>query len=809
MGKSEISCKYITCYLLPLLLLTILNGCRSTKYIPEGEYLLWKNKVELRSDKVMTNRGEIKENLYQIIQQKTNSNYLSVLPIKVPKKLWSYNRRYNKLKNRPDSLLPKTVERPTIYDSAKTARSVTNMKSYLFNQGYFYAKVTDTIIYRKKKAIAVYRVNAGANYIINRTSYDVDDSAIADILKRHESATFLTKGKEFTYSMLEEERSRIAALIANHGYRRFSLDNITFELDTMNKALFRVASSPFENAVNFISQTKSNKKSTLDIVIRLRQREHSNDYEKYTVSSVTVYPDFRGSRDIDNPKMLTQEINGVKFRYHEKYVHANVLYEHIFINPGNLYSKSNEDKTTAKLGELGIFQSIRVQFNGGWRDKDSIDCNIFLTKAKKYDFSTNFEVSNGTTYALGNSLSLNYRNKNFLKGANILAIRVNGGLETYYNDNIAENIYDRFRILTRYYGANGSIDFPKFLAPIASTLFTNSNLPHTIVGIGENVIDRVNYFRLANTSANFSYSWHETDEKTWGLTPAFVNLIRVPKKTDSFQNVLNNNRYLFNSYQESFIEGENISFRYDNNAKKHGLNYSYIRISLEEAGSILRAIDNMGIALDKVYKKKYAQYTKIDFDARHYFTMQRSVVAVRFYGGVGTPYGNSSALPYIKQYFAGGPYSLRGWRIRTLGPGSFADTSQTQSLNLIDRTGDIKLELNGEYRFAVAPLFAGAIKMNGAIFADAGNIWLANKDASYPGGELALDKIGQDIAADMGMGVRFDIASFLTLRVDAAVPVKKPNIKTNKGWVFKDINFSDPTWRSDNIIFNLSIGYPF
>ena len=175
---------------------------------------------------------------------------------------------------------------------------------------------------------------------------------------------------------------------------------------------------------------------------------------------------------------------------------------------------------------------------------------------------------------------------------------------------------------------------------------------------------------------------------------------------------------------------------------------------------------------------------------------------------MGLPYGQSSTLPYIKQYFAGGPYSLRGWRIRTLGPGSYYD-SKTDTLNQIDRTGDIKLELNGEYRFPITPLFAGAVKMNGAVFADAGNIWLSKSDSSYRGGELSMRSLGQDIAADMGVGARFDIASFLTFRLDLAVPVKKPYIHSNSGWVFDQVDFSNPSWRANNLILNISIGYPF
>ena len=176
------------------------------------------------------------------------------------------------------------------------------------------------------------------------------------------------------------------------------------------------------------------------------------------------------------------------------------------------------------------------------------------------------------------------------------------------------------------------------------------------------------------------------------------------------------------------------------------------------------------------------------------------------------PYGRDKTLPYIKQYYVGGPYSLRGWRVRSLGPGSSFNEETKKSANALDLTGDIKIECSGEYRFTMLPLFAGAIKMNGALFADAGNIWLTNPNDAYPNGSFELERLGKDLAIDMGVGTRFDIASFFTVRIDFAIPVKKPYlpyIAENNGWVFHQIALGDGSWRADNVILNFSIGYPF
>ena len=375
-------------------------------------------------------------------------------------------------------------------------------------------------------------------------------------------------------------------------------------------------------------------------------------------------------------------------------------------------------------------------------------------------------------------------------------------------NNYGNNIFNHFNILTEYYGVNASLDFPKFIAPFSTNIFENANIPHTVISGGSNLVDRLDYFRLINTSFNYSYNWHKSKNTTWTFSPVFFNIIRMPYETDSFIAHLEAFPFLQNSYKPNFIEGENISYTYSNIEEKHNKNYSYLRIGFEEAGGLMGGLNQIGFALNDLYKIKFAQYTKLDFDARHFFTFTHSSIALRFSGGLGLPYGQSNTLPYIKQYFSGGPYSLRGWQVRTLGPGTYYDSS-TSNNTVIDRTADIKMEFTGEFRFPIAPLFAGAIKMNGALFTDVGNIWLARKDSSLPGGEIALNTLGHSLAADIGTGLRFDIATFLTFRIDVAIPVKEPYVVQNNGWVFNQIAFSDPNWRTNNVILNFAIGYPF
>jgi outer membrane protein assembly factor BamA len=499
-------------------------------------------------------------------------------------------------------------------------------------------------------------------------------------------------------------------------------------------------------------------------------------------------------------------VNGVKFRYHNYYVREPVILKHIYFEKGRLFSQSEYDGTINKLNQLGVFQTIRIILVEDSTKVDNpevklLNVIIVMTPAKKFDFTANFEVSTGTTYFLGATPTLSFRDHNLGKGANLLTTAVSGGIETTFDNDRGDNFFKHFVLLTRTFSVSATVDFPKFISPFRSN-FTKRNLPHTVIGFGTSLLDRVDYFTLTNTAANFSYNWRETSTKTWELSPAFVNVIRLPQISDSFQKRIESNDFLKNSYRETFIEGESIGFTYSNQYDRRGKSYTFVKLNMEEAGAIVGALQAL-----QINNLQYSQYLKFDFDVRRYINRRRSQLATRFYGGVGYPYGQSSTLPYIKQYFVGGAYSIRGWRIRTLGPGSYHDTTTGGTTGFIDRTGDMKLEMNGEYRFDLVQLFSGSIKLKGALFADAGNIWLVNPSKDYPQGEFALSKFGRDIAISTGAGARLDLASFFIFRIDAAFPLKTPYNPVHNvgGWQ----NPFDRSWGLNKVVLNFAIGYPF
>ncbi len=780
------------------LLLSILglSSCRITQSVPEGKYLLKSNQIQLNSDQPLSREGELKDNLSAMTVQKPNTEFFGF-----PYKLWLYNIRYKKYQRDTSNfqLESKTVEPPVIYDSSTHSQSRAQMKDFLYGQGYFYAQIEDTTRLKGKKAYVEYQVNTGTNYIIGEISMDVADSTVESILQSHMAHSLLQRGREFRFPLLDEERSRITEVLKDYGYYRFSNAMIHYELDTLNKEWLDDKGNPVEEAIGFLAGQKSKKRPSLNILLRIQADSEIPDaFHRFGINRITVLADFISREDFRDSTMIETLVSGIRFRYHNYYIREGVLIRHIFLKPETYFAQTDYDLTISKLNELGVFQSVRITLvEDTSREGHWLNAYILMSPGKKYDFNPNLELSRGKNYFVGTAMTVSLRNRNVIKGANLFTLTASGGIE-YFMDTSTNNL----RSLTRNLGVQGVLDMPKFLLPIPPDLISRRNAPRTLVGLGVSMIDRIQYFRLINTSANLTYKWQEVETKSWEVSPAFVNLIRLPYESDSFQARKETNSFLANSYQSTFIEGEQVSFTFTDRLKKKGRNYSFVELRLEEAGALVQGLKSLGGG----GRRNYAQYVKFDFNLQHFFVQRHSSQAFRFFGGFGIPYGHSSTLPYIKQYFVGGAYSIRGWRVRTLGPGSHVEAPATAG-SVIDLTGDIKLEFNGEYRFDLISLFSGALFLKGAAFVDAGNIWLAQPAAELPGGEFRLDYLGRDLAVSTGLGLRVDIAGFFIIRLDLSTPIKYPS-RTESGWV-GDKLFSYRGWAKTNLVPQFGIGYPF
>jgi len=789
-----------------LFIVLFFSSCNSTKHLSENQYLLRKNSININTNNRFLKKSDLIDQLQSFIIQKPNSYFPSIgLGISFPVKLYLYNFRYKKYAKDSNSLFIKNriVEKPVIFDSSLKNKSKNNIAKYLYNNGYFYANISDSTYFRNQKAYVHYNIETGKKYQINQFAFDIDDTSIAKIIANNVNLFPIQPNKDFSMSLLDEQRSFITNLLRNNGYFFFTNSNISFLLDTLQ---IDSKTKKRENLLfKSLNITSADKNYPINISLIVRNNDDPRSYTTYSIGDIKVYMDFESNADFTDSSLFHIEYENIHFYYHNYYVNKNVIHKHLFLDKGTYFKQDNYDQTINKLNDLGVFKYIRIFIDADTsKGNRNLNCTIVLSPTQKYDLSFNVELSNATTYSLGSALNFNIKNRNVLKGANLLSANLTGGYEYSYNNNLSPKFLEKFYLLSRNISGNINFILPKFILPFPIKGASKSNQPTTTLTIGSSLQDRINYFKLNNTVFSINYNWHETEKKQWNVVPAFMNFVSLPYTSDSFKNRLATNSFLERSYQEAFIEGERINFIYSNQIRNKKTDLFYLKLGIEEAGGLVSGLSKLGV-LNK--DLKFAQYVKFDLEAIKYINYKKSMWAFRSIMGVGMPYGNSSTLPYIKQYFVGGPYSLRGWRARQLGPGAYVSFDSTNA-QFIDRTGDIKFECNAEYRYDILQLFGGTIKMNGAIFTDAGNIWMS-RSSEKPNTQFLFSQAFNNLAISSGTGIRLDFAGFVILRFDAAFPIKQASPNTLNTWQIKNIDIFNPTWRANNLIFNFAIGYPF
>jgi len=789
-----------------LFIVLFFSSCNSTKHLSENQYLLRKNSININTNNRFLKKSDLIDQLQSFIIQKPNSYFPSIgLGISFPVKLYLYNFRYKKYAKDSNSLFIKNriVEKPVIFDSSLKNKSKSNIAKYLYNNGYFYASISDSTYFRNQKAYVHYNIETGKKYQINQFAFDIDDTSIAKIIANNVNLFPIQPNKDFSMSLLDEQRSFITNLLRNNGYFFFTNSNISFLLDTLQ---IDSKTKKRENLLfKSLNITSADKNYPINISLIVRNNDDPRSYTTYSIGDIKVYMDFESNADFTDSSLFHIEYENIHFYYHNYYVNKSVIHKHLFLDKGTYFKQDNYDQTINKLNDLGIFKYIRIFIDADTSmDNRNLNCTIVLSPTQKYDLSFNVELSNATTYSLGSALNFNIKNRNVLKGANLLSANLTGGYEYSYNNNLSPKFLEKFYLLSRNISGNINFILPKFILPFPIKGASKSYQPTTTLTIGSSLQDRINYFKLNNTVFSINYNWHETEKKQWNVVPAFMNFVSLPYTSDSFKNRLATNSFLERSYQEAFIEGERINFIYSNQIRNKKTDLFYLKLGIEEAGGLVSGLSKLGV-LNK--DLKFAQYVKFDLEAIKYINYKKSMWAFRSIMGVGMPYGNSSTLPYIKQYFVGGPYSLRGWRARQLGPGAYVSFDSTNA-QFIDRTGDIKFECNAEYRYDILQLFGGTIKMNGAIFTDAGNIWMS-RSSEKPNTQFLFSQAFNNLAISSGTGIRLDFAGFIILRFDAAFPIKQASPNTLNTWQIKNIDIFNPTWRANNLIFNFAIGYPF
>ncbi|MPM10455.1 Outer membrane protein assembly factor BamA [bioreactor metagenome] len=680
-------------------------------------------------------------------------------------------------------------EEPVFLDSGLTTQSVGQMELYCKKHGFFNAEVSDTVIFNKKKnkARVEYIIKSGIPYKINNVEFVSSDPNLKVYLISGKVNSLLKSGDIYNEDVLENERMRINDDLKNLGYYAFSKSYIRYEVDSV----------------------LGNNSLNIKLIINRPFKQHRDSTEfynhrKYNVRRIFVVPDFAVGEENaairDTLKFVKlhrnkKDVDTVFFMYREEMrVKPKVIARKIFIRTGTSFCLNDANKTQAELSSLNIFKYINIRFLPDSAPTDPnmpVQMDAYIELSQSPVQSVNFEIE-GTNSSgnLGTAGNFVYKNRNLFQGAEQFNFRFKGGLE------LQKSVFaQQSDVINGLPFNSAEISTEAGLAtPVNSRLFAQSSHPMLNYSVGFNYQFRPYYQRyISHLKAQLDWRESSTQVVQFYLP---INLVRILPDSLFAERISQFSRTIRYSYEDHFIPGFGISAVKSTQAIRKNRSYHYRKIQFEQAGVALWSLGNgfnnaMNGEVYRVLGINYSQFFKIDWDYRYYKPwLNQTMFVSRFFIGAGIPYGNSVLLPFEKSYSAAGSNDIRAWKFRSLGPGTYSDTTT----NFFDRTGDICVVMNFEYRFPIISWF------NGAFFVDAGNVWLKNASEEFPGGAFSMDFYKQ-IAVGAGFGLRLDF-DFFIFRIDAAMPLRDPSLPENEMW-----QKFDKALKKTNISFG--IGYPF
>lgn len=821
--------------LLSLLALAV-SSCNPTKRLQDDEVFLRKQRIKLSVTD--TKHPVSREELTTVLRQKTNRRIFGVLRFN----LWAYNavseeriakaglRKANRRASRNErrtsrgkaqlaektqtkwSWLKYTVgEPPAMLDSTGIEKSEGQISVYLQKNGFFNERVSHTVDLSRKgrRARLTFLVEPGIAYTIGSISYTSKDSLLASRMPFLLETSILKTGDQFRVEKLDEERERIARYLNNRGYFGFTKSYLNFEADS----------------------TAGKRQTNLKLVVGTSMKESVLDptelvpvlHERYFIGDIYVHTDYDPT-SLNAFESDTLDYKGITILSSGRpAIKPNLLNFTFYLKEGELYQRDKVDLTYRRFNNLGIMQSMNLRFQERMEGKTPLlDCHLYLKPAKRQSLSIE---TTGTHRSgiLGVSANVVYAHKNVFRGAEILDFRIHTGLEAQppltrveESEVQAGEDFGRALILNTFeIGPELSLVLPS-LFPFNVERLSRNNDPSTRISASFNYQNRPDYRRTLS-SLRLGYRFRETRFKTHLVDLMEINLIKIRNSPEFIERIESlNDLFLLNSYRDHFIAATGYAFQYNNQEPRFQRHHTFNSLSAEFAGNLLRGIFSAGgFAKDendsyRLLGIRFAQYMKFENDFRYYVNSEnRNTAVFRIDAAVGIPLNNLDVLPFEESYFAGGSNGIRAWQARTLGPGSYRDSTAALTFNNI---GEVKIELNVEYRFDLA----GSLK--GAFFVDAGNIWLLNEDRIRQGSGFSGSEFLSELAVGGGFGLRFDFDYFL-IRLDTGVQLKDPAKIPGERWFFEPkeeyneylfrLNPEDPARYRARANFNLGIGYPF
>ncbi len=757
--------------LIALCVIVLAPGCSNIKYLPEGELLYTGGDVKVRDSVIKRKERKVLEKEMEgLLRPRPNSK---ILGLRV--KLYAYNIAGKPEKDRglKHWLRNKFGEPPVLFSQVDLEYNSDVLQNFAENRGYFKARTQADSTRRGRRASAEYTVRPGVQYKIREVFFPDDSTDVGRAIARTRRRTALKPGEPYDLDVIKAERERIDSRLKNRGFYYFNPDYLLVQVDSTVG------------------------KYQVDLRMKIKDDAPEQARQVYTVDQITIYPNFSIKTDTVN----FDPDDVIQYRDFTIIDSSKMFRPRIFDNTlqfkkGEIYSRREHNLSLNRLVNMGPFKFVKNEFTLNDSLPNSLNAYYFLTPSPKKSIRVEVLGKTNSANYTGSELNINWSHRNAFRGAELLQISGFGGMEVQVSGvNKGFNVY---RI-----GTEASLTWPRFITPFP-VVSASGFVPRTKATLGYEYQNRARLYSLNSFRGSFGYLWKEDIRKEHQLMVTDINFVSPSQVTDLYREQIAANPSLARVTEKQLIFGPTYSYTFTNTMRRSRKHTFYYKGLVEAAGNVAGLVTSANVKKGdtvRIFNVPFSQFVKGENDFRHYIKLtDNTQLASRIIAGAGFPYGNSRELPFMRQFFIGGTNSIRAFRARSVGPGTFNAETDPSSF-LPDQSGDIKLEFNTEYR---AKLFS---VVHGAVFVDAGNIWLMNKNPLKPGAEFS-GKFLKELAVGTGFGLRFDL-NFLILRTDLAFPLRKPYLPDGQRWVLDQIDFGGKYWRRDNLVFNLAIGYPF
>jgi outer membrane protein insertion porin family len=744
------------------------TSCSNSRHLSGNERLYIGSVVDIKDNEAdKQERKILKKDLAGLIRPTPNSKSFGM---RVKLTLYNLAGDTKKKKGIRQWFRNKAGEPPVLVNSVPLGSNSDLMENFMENRGFFNARVSAKFDSgRKRKSRAVFTVVTGPQYTINKVFFRKDSSQASRAIDSNFNETLLKPGTPYNLTVIKAERSRIDRMLKETGFFYFLPDYILVVAD----------SSIGDHKVNMYVQLKHDEMPP--------ETDHM-----FHINDIFIYTNYRLSKKKqDTGKNAENYLKGYYIYDRKKEFKPSVFPDVMVFEKGDLYSLDDQNTSLSRLVNMGNFKFVKNRFETA--GPSLLDVYYYLTpypsKSLRFEAGANTQNDNRA----GTKGNISWRHRNAFKGAEEFMFKLSGGFEAQYSGPAKQpTIYN--------FGAETNLSFPRFVVPFINIQTPSRYMPRSVIKLKYNFESSAKLINISSYNGSYGYVWREGPHKEQQLYP--INFTYV--NTDTVGSPQTLGIQYGNLVFNGIIFGPTYEFTYNSQIgapRKHAF---YFNGRVDLSGNILGLAQKADYETSpkELFGSGYAQYVKLQPDFRHYLRLSSAtVIASRIVLGIGIPYGNSIAMPNIKQFWAGGNSDLRGFPSRLVGPGTFNEYDSSSSRRYIQTLGDMKLEMNFELRQHIYKW------LNAGVFAEAGNIWQYHADPKFPGGKFS-SSFYKELAADVGAGLRLDF-SILILRLDVGVPVRKPWEPEGQRWVTDKIDFADKDWRKKNLIFNIAIGYPF